>query len=538
MSSKKQHPVISYFVRHRNVLLPFILIFVVGLLYMPILQHGFISLDDDRLIFENPLVRDLSVQAFVSAFFSFTLQLYIPITIVSLQINALMGGVQPGIYHATDILLHAFNVFLVYRIFHTLTRHKIGSFFGALLFAVHPMNVEAIAWASSRKDLLPATFALLSVRFYLQYLEEGISFLWSVAMFIVGVFSKVSIVTLPFVLILLDYAKGRRLDKAMIREKLWFIVPACFIAAISLLGGKQVTTGLDPITLVALGARATVHYVLLFLWPTNLSASTYVHEPLQLANVAFIGSIIVFLLFWLVFGMLLVRRKEHPLTLCIGWFLLLVLPSFAAIQKGGLLYYGSDKYAYLPSVGLALLVSIITAYVWEKWTRMRIATLMICFCIIASLIVKTVRQIPVWRSSETLYTYVLRHSPNDPLALTNLAQLRYEEGKIDEALALYTYMFTHEPEVLIAHTNAAMIHLERGEEAEALAIYRALPDVLPVRTVRADSRVRSLIIRTSDQILALGDRDGADHLLQSALSISPSSTDLQKALKALNTSPL
>src|SRR3989338_4850543 len=163
------------------------------------LWNGFVNWDDGLLIYENPIVQEFSFRSIYTAFTSYDPELYIPLTLLSYQWNHVVGGLNPFVYHLTNLILHAFNALFVAWIALLLGKNKWIAAVTGLIFALHPLHTEAVVWASSRKDVLAAFFALLSIGLYLLYQESGDrrSYLGSLVMFLLALLSKVSVILLP-----------------------------------------------------------------------------------------------------------------------------------------------------------------------------------------------------------------------------------------------------------------------------------------------------------------------------------------------------
>ncbi len=502
------------------------------LLYLPSLRHGFIDIDDPRFIVENPLAQDLSARGVSQAFSSYTMLLYIPLTMVSYQVNAAIGGVQPFIYHLTDSLLHGANAALVAVFVFLLTRRRFPAAVTALLFAVHPLQTEAVLWASSRKDTLSAFFTLLSLITYVRYLDAHgkAQKWWSIAFYALGLFAKVAALPVVVLLFVIDAVRGRAWNKALIMEKIPYALVAVPIVFAGISGGSRALAPLGFFTMLLLGAKSTAYYLWALAWPAHLSLLHTQTQPVVFTDPLILLSVVVTAA--LVVGIIMSLLRNRGVLWAFGpaMFLLMLAPTFAAAQKAGLLFFASDKYAYVPSIGIFLCVAL--ACEWLVRTRRALAVPVIATVLVVAgaFTFVTLRTIPVWQDSESLYQHVLREDPQNAVALGGMGMLRAGEDQDDEALAYYQKAIEADPHYALPYINKASVLGKLGRVGDALATYKAMIPQLTEREVRGDDTLADALLTVASRLSDAGDPDASLTLLERVTTLNPQNADAQVQL--------
>jgi len=456
---------------------------LLGVIYgRAVLQNDFVTWDDGLLITENPIIQEFSIRSVHRAFTSYDPELYIPLTFLSYQLDHLLWGLNPVGFHLTNLILHTLNAVLVFVLMvlllrsgfdyaqpdtHTMTRSWIPLFV-ALLFAVHPLNVEAVAWAAARKDLLSGFFFLLSVCGYLKWVESVTLrkifshhdkwYFFSILSFLLGLLAKVSIAPLPLVILLIDWFLTRRCRVRVLRSLFPYFLLSIVFGVIAL-GGKHGNTELFS-EKILIGAKAAVFSLGKLMWPTDFSVLYPYTRPITWSNPdLLLPLILVFILSALAF----LFRKKFPIV-AYGWafFLLMLLPSFTNFAKGHDqlrdVYFASDRYAYLPSIGIFLLIGSLLC-------RKGI------FAILFLLSFLSYRQSHVWHNTETLFRNVTRHYPDSHIAWNNLGSIAFEHGDVKTALEDYDRSLAIRPNAA-AFFNLGQIALQKGLIQKAMELYR------------------------------------------------------------------
>ena len=482
-----------------------ILFIVAAIFYLPTVGFEFVALDDNLLVLNNQLIRSLDLHTLKRIFTSFDPELYVPLTTLSFSLNYMMGGLEAPIYHLTNVALFALNVALVFLVTEQLTRYRWIGIMTALLFLVHPISTEAAAWVSARKDLLSTIFFLLSLHFWLKN-DEGEDqheYLLSLAMFLLALLSKVTAVTLPIVLILLELRKpyGRTRKELAIRTAPFFVLSIIF-GLIAILGKSKNIVELSAIETLLLGAKSTGFMFWKILWPANLS----VLYP-QIGTVS-IASFILPLIFVgiLIAVLLLTWKKWRTISLCSLFTSITFAPNFFTFMKNGELYFFSDRYAYLPSIGLFMLATMAVHRLTLQWPKMIAVTLSIIMVTLGTL---SQLQAQTWRNSMTLLTYTLQLNPDSAIAHNNLGTVLMDQGDDEGALKEFDLAIRSNPHLMNAWINRGNILTRRGDLSGAKEA-----DLAAIRSIDATK-----VLRPDDLLgyYALGERLEKEGKIEEAL---------------------
>jgi protein O-mannosyl-transferase len=402
-----------------------LLILVPLIVFGSSITNSFVALDDELLIIDNPKVHGLTLDNIRQAFTTFDPELYVPLTLLTYQLDYSLFELNPIGYHATSLILHILNVLLVFMIFKQLFSKKTAFIIG-LIFAVHPLNVEAIAWASGRKDVLAPFFLLLSYFLYLRYKVTGKYYWVSVFVFVLGLLSKISIVFFPLILLATDWVMEDRIDKHKIKNKIPYVIASVALLAVAIIG--KATQILDVTTPILLAFVSIPFYIQKFFLPVGLSIFYPFTSEVTLANPK--------ILFGIVFvGSLLVRwsiRYTRLFAFAIIFFLLSIMPSFVNVMKGGEMgisdiYFASDRYAYIAIIGILFLVAPLITKKTIKYITF----------IMGILAILSFRQSLVWKDSEALFDHATNVHSDAYVAYNNLAGLMVQKGDLEKAKDMY-----------------------------------------------------------------------------------------------------
>lgn len=429
------------------------------------IDYPFVRFDDGLLIYDNPAIRGISLTNIKTAFSTYDPELYIPLTLLSYQIDFLIGGIKPAIYHLQNILWHAANgVLLTWLIYLLLglrdqsqiinRQSQIIPLFLGALFISHPLNVEAVAWASARKDLLSTFFAFASMLSYLEWRSSDTKryFYGSLALFTLGLLCKVTILTLPVLLLLIDVWAKRRINGSMLLEKIPFFALAGVFAVIAIIGKAGQIGSVTMIETILVTSKATVFTLQQYFLPFGFSVLYPFNETIAFSDPRFFLPLLglIGLLSLLGFLFFAQRKKTHcqcvsTSILALGFFLIALSPSLLNFAKGGTVYITSDRYAYFAQVGVLLGIGWMVlngirrdVTPWRLY-RKRLPTLA-ALIVIGILAILSVRQTKTWASSEALFAHAANVSPNSHVAHTNLGNVlteRKEEGNLADAIIHY-----------------------------------------------------------------------------------------------------
>lgn len=433
-------------------------------------RHGFTNLDDDQYVSANPnLEKGLSPTGLRWAFTTRRCNLYMPVTWISYLADRQFFGPGPTGFHRTNILLHLLNTLLLYLILRRLTGSLWRPALVAALFAVHPLHVESVAWVAERKDVLSGFFFLLTIRLYIEYgyRPSVARYLISLLCFVLALLSKPMVVTLPVVLVLIVVwqAPRPRPLRRILLEKIPFLVAAVALSlATYLLVQTRATGAPDPIPFGDRLGQAVVFYTLYLgkmFWPGPLSVS-YPPEGLQFRWIQILLGVLLMVTLTAVAWR--IRKRFRRPWLGWLWYLVTLLPVAGVVQGGMQLM--SDRYFYLPSIGVFVAIVFLAARLADvrPWLHRAVPALAILALVLAS--VSSYRQTRVWQSSETLFEHALQINPNDYLSHMNLGIVLNEAGRPDEAVAHLEQAVVLRPNALHSFNLAnALSHLGRFDEA-------------------------------------------------------------------------
>ncbi len=452
--------------------------FFVGLIvFGSTLRHEFVSWDDELLIVNNANVHEISLTTIRNVFTTYDPELYIPLTLMSYQTDDAIGGGNPFVTHVVNRALHILNSLLVAWLLYTLIKRGWLAIALGLIFLVHPLNTEAAVWASSRKDLLSTFFFLSSLLAWLQYRElpNTKRYAFSLILFILALLSKVMAVTLPVVMILIDLLDGKGISQASLKEKTPFFMASIVFGVIGLFGKTDVLAASSALQKILVACKATVFYVTKFFVPHGLSAMYPYTQPITVLSPDFLFPLILLLC---ALGALW-RFSPHSRHVTFGvlLFLIALVPTFTNFSKGGDFYIASDRYSYIPIIGLLVIVGACMRYVIDMPGGMRVRAsrrnallVSTCFVMVLFGYLSSV-QAAVWKNNTSLYEDILRKYPDARAAHNNLGMELFKSGRyaaaidaFDRALAIHKDPKTE--------TNKAAALVGLGKLDEAMIVFR------------------------------------------------------------------
>jgi len=496
-----------------------VVIALTALVYASSLRNGFVDFDDGNLIFRNPAVQELSPRTLRYVFTSYDPELYIPLTFVSYQVEHALFGANPAVVHFTNLLLHLGNILLVALIIFRFTGRRWLAVLCAAAFALHPINAEAVLWASARKDLLSTFFFLGSIAFYLSYRDHGgtLRYWGSVFLFLLSLLAKVSVAPLPLILLLVDWAEGDRM-RSQWKDKIPFFLLSLLFVAVAIVGKMRVLQSSGAWTNAILGAKSTAFYLRQIFFPLDFSA-LYPQAPLAtLSFISFLPAIAVVTV--LVASVPFLARRERFLAWCVLFFLLMLLPSFTNFQRHGFLFFASDRYAYVPSIGVFLFSGFLVEKIVRRWPRGRLPVLggvLFCLCFCA---VQTFRQTAVWYSTETLFNQVLRLYPESAFAHNNLGTALEAKKDTEGALREYERAVALDSSFILPRYNIANITLRRGGDEQVEKLFKdAITTVYGKKYRISDDLI--VFSAFSRFLEAKGENDAALRVLELAAKLMP-----------------
>jgi len=558
--------------RARTALLTALLAGATLAVFCRTLTHEFVDWDDPAYVTKNDDVRNgLSPAGVRHAFTDLRTGNWHPLTMLSHMLDVQLFGMKPAGHHLTNVLLHTANTLLLFWLLKRMTGAELPSALVAALFALHPLHVESVAWVSERKDLLSTLFGFLTMLAYLRYVEHRSlgRYLLTLGMFTLGLMSKPMLVTLPFVLLLLDYwplgrftagsvLEPRRVLRAT-TEKIPFFALAFALSVITFFAqrGAKTVQSLETFPLdirLANAAVAYVGYLVKMFWPRALAA-LYPHPGNTLPLWQVIGASLALLAISVtVLGM----RRRHP-CLLVGWlwYLGTLVPVIGIVQVGPQAM--ADRYTYVPLVGVFLMLSWGGAAALKKydWPDKTVTTL--CIVTLAALAVCSTRQLRHWRDSIALFRHAtevtsqnvwahtnlsvalaragrpyeavvharhaVRIEPRSAGLWVNLGGILFQQGRLSDAVAACSHALRLKPDSDDAHANLARALVRQGKLAEAAAHYSAALTIQPDAAVYHNN--------LGEVLATLGDNQNAGRHFEQALQLQPDYSRARRSLQRL-----
>jgi tetratricopeptide (TPR) repeat protein len=497
------------------------------LVYSPALRNGFVGYDDPDYVTRNPHVQaGLSVAGLRWALTSVDAGNWHPLTWASHMLDVSLFGLAPAGHHAMSVGLHAANAVLLFALLYRGTGRLGPSAAVAALFAVHPLNVESVAWVAERKNVLSTLFGLLTIAAYAGYVRRpGKSrYALVVLLFALGLAAKPMLVTLPGLLLLIDLwpldrypATGLR---ALLREKATLLLVSVLSAAVTIAAQGHAAAlvpveGLPARLRLANAVVACIRYLGKLLWPTRLAAF-YPHPADALSAATVVASVALLSAAALV----AVRGWRRRPWLAVGgaWYLVALLPVIGLVQVG--LQSMADRYMYLPMMGLLVVIAWTAIEAVPRSRGPRAALGAAVALVLAGLAAATWMQVHVWEDGVTLWTHALQVTDANFLAHDNLGVELDARGRSDEALEHYRETLRLRPGDRNGTRNAANALFAKGQRLyDAGQMKSALEAFREGLTLEPDSALAYAY--TGGTLAALGRDEEAMAAFDAALRLRP-----------------
>src|SRR5438270_7625685 len=463
-----------------------------------LLQYDFINYDDPRYVYENTnITNGLTIGGIAWAFTHIHSMNWHPLTTISHMLDCQLYGLKPGAHHFTNVWLHSIVAILLLLVLQRMTGGPSGSgsiwwsAFVAAVFAIHPLRVESVAWRAERKDVLSGVFFMLTLLTYFRYVRvRSIGhYLTVLFMFALGLMCKPMLVTLPFVLLVLDYwplgrIRGQKSDVSghenlvmLVVEKIPLVGLSAISSVVTFLAQRGAVGWTEQLPVLARINNAVVTYAAYMwqmLWPVKL-AVFYPHPESRLP----LWEIILCLLLLIgITAAAVVLRKSRPYFIT-GWlwYLGMLVPVIGLVQVG---WQGrADRYTYLPQIGLYILLTWAVADLTARWTRQREILSVSTAIVIGVLSWSAWTQTSYWQDNETLFTHALAVTSNNDVAENNLGIVLLQKGKLDEAISKLQRAVDLRSKNAPAHDTLAKAFLQKGQLADAMLHYRKLLELEP-----------------------------------------------------------
>jgi tetratricopeptide (TPR) repeat protein len=442
---------------------------------------GFVNYDDNVYVYENANVAGgLSLKGLAWVFTHADCNFYHPLTMLSLMGDYQLHGLHAGGYHFTNVLLHTASAILLFLILRQMTGALWRSAFVAAVFAIHPLRVESVAWVAERKDVLGCFFFMLTLGAYARYVRKPNSrarYLVVAAAFVLALLSKPTMVTLPFVLLLLDYWPLNRFEQSrklsgLILEKIPLLALAAGACVMTVLAeGKAIAT-LATVSMPLRFGNAVVSYAVYLrqmVWPEGLAVPYPPYNSLPPWEVALAGALLA-VLSAVAWG----ERRRRPWML-IGWlwYLGMLTPMIGIVQVGA--FPHADRYTYLPQIGIYVAVTWLAA----EWRLSRVALGGLMAGVLAVLMFCAWKQTAYWKSDETLWPQMLACTTGNYMAHFNLGNALRQEGRVDDAITHYEEALQIAPRDAETHNNLGIALSQKGREDDAITCFQKALEIQP-----------------------------------------------------------
>jgi Tfp pilus assembly protein PilF len=517
-----------------------VIILLTTIVYANSIRNDFTNWDDLSLVVENSAIRSLSIDNLIEIFTPKAGKTYQPVRVVSYAIDYYFWRLNPLGYHLGNIALHGFSAVILYLLLGSLLNqirpesslesNRIIALLASLLFAVHPVNVEAVTWISSRKYGLLAFFYFSSFYFYIKHSEKGryhrMYYALSIVSYVLSLLSSPFSVTLPAILFLYDYCRIRDMNlynilKSRLLSYLFYIVLS-MSQFIILWNSFTTTPGPEPAikshemnnifyTFLTM-LRVLYDYIKNLIFPLWLNNMYVDYTSTSVFEYKVILSLLV--IFFLIGILFFQVRADNKINLfCLGWFVLTWLPVSNIIPISTKM---ADRYLYLPAVGLFLLFSLSvynTSHRWFSLKAKQFVTVPVIAFLVFSLCYLSIDRNRVWANSQTLWEDSLRKAPAYWVPHMNLGLTMAQQGKIEEAISYYRESLRLNPNSVHTHNNLGVVLLERGQIGDAISHY--------VVALRLKSDYAETYNNLGVALFRLGDFDKAIAHYRKALRLDP-----------------
>jgi len=526
---------------------------IVFITHRPALDAKALLFDDAQYMTKNPLVQNPSWES-ANRFLTEVLEpstvqgYYQPLSMISLMLDYGIGGRPDNLrpFHRTSVALHVFNTVLIIAFLYLLFGKPLPAAMVGLLFGVHPITVETMPWVGERKTLLAMFFAMWCLILYVRYTRTGgwKAYILCLLMYVLALMSKPTSTPLPVLLLLLDYWPIGRLRWRSLTEKLPFFVVGGIFAVITIISQGRTAVAEMPtessfLTVVLTICHNIIFYLFKMVWPTQLAPHYPYPNPFDLSS----GMVLAGVVGTCVLIPFLIISLRWTRALLTGWFFFFVaiFPSMGVIGFTNVI--ASDKFAYLPSIGLLMVLTWLVTRIWNtsahntiRPAKRRLIAVIVVLVLAASEAVTTRHQLARWQDTEGLFRYMLtvtpnaasphyhlatvlaslnqtdeaieeyeialRLNPNDPDTHYNLANILARTGHIDDAIDHYQAALTWNPRFALAHSNLGNALAAKGRTEEAITHFTATLKLQP-NNFRAHHNLANALLRQgkSDQAI-------------------------------------
>jgi hypothetical protein len=454
--------------------------------YIGVFRNDFVHYDDDIYVTENSHVRQgLSWDNVGWAFTTIHAYNWHPLTWLSHMLDVQLFGLNPAGHHFTNVFLHVLATLLLFGFLRYATGKIRISAFAAALFALHPAHVESVAWVAERKDVLSAVFWFATMWTYVYYTRRPGAGRYALVLllFTLGLMAKPMLVTLPVIVLLLDYwplerlaANGPSLGRLIV-EKLPLLLLSAASAIITVIAQHEAIGGFNRFDLATRISNAVVSYCVYIrqaFWPHGLAVFyPYAEHPLPLEAAA--GALLL-----VIITAAVVRAGRQKKYLVTGWlwYIVALLPVIGIVQVGDQAH--ADRYTYLPFTGIFIVLSWGLKTIADRLHKSKVLLVTAAAgVVLPAMTGTTAKQVGYWKNDLTLFSHAVAVEKNGFMAYNNLGLTLYTTGRMDEACADYLKALEIKPDFAEAHFNLGNLLADRGRTDEAIAHFRRTLEIKP-----------------------------------------------------------
>ncbi|MGD0786331.1 MAG: tetratricopeptide repeat protein, partial [Sedimentisphaerales bacterium] len=484
-----------------------------------------------------------------------------PVTWISHMIDYHLFKNWAGGHHLVNVLFHIFNTLVLFYVLMRMTGAVWPSAFVAAAFALHPLHVESVAWIAERKDLLSTFFWLLTMWAYVRYVENPKLkwYLAAIVLFILGLMSKPMLVTLPFVLLLLDYwPLQRKFSRRLVIEKIPFFICSFVSCVITYIvqrntGAMAAVAIFGPAIRINNAIVAYVRYIGKMFWPSRL-AVLYPHPgpSLPAAKVIICASLLVLITICFIY----LGRRRRYFTVGWLWYLVTLVPVIGLVQVGAQAM--ADRYTYMTLTGLFIIIAFGASEFIPKLRYRNFTLTILAVAVLTSLAFTSRQQLNYWKNSLALFRHTLDVTPDNPLILESYANYLFEIGRLSESIEQFDKLMKIKPDSAESHCNLGCALMWTGKPGPAIEQFRLAVKYKPGFVLAYNNLAAALYEQGKrdeaaecfNQVLklepknissyenlgkvyeSLGRADEAIELYRKGLRIDPNNTNLRQLLEA------
>ncbi len=452
------------------------LVIAIIAVYWPVYNYDFVQYDDDTYVTNNTNIQSgLNFKSIRWAFTANRASNWHPVTWLSHTLDYRLFGSWAGGHHLINVLFHILNTLLLFYVLVQMTGAVWPSVFVAAAFALHPLHVESVAWIAERKDVLSAFFWLLTMWAY-SYYVRNLKLKWyltTFVLFILGLMSKPMLVTVPFVLLLLDYwPLERKISPRLLIEKIPFFICSLGSSVVTFLvqqhsGATKLIESFGLITRIKNSVVFYITYIIKMIWPSRLAA-LYPHpgNSVSTDKVIICGLLLVLISTYIIYK----ARQYRFLTVGWLWYLGTMIPVIGLVQVGGQAM--ADRYTYMTLTGLFIIIAWSAKEFIPKWRNKNIILSSLAVITLTASAVTASRQVRHWENSLSLFGHALQVTENNYIMIDNYAIVLIGQGRYDEAVKYFNKSLSIKPDSGNVHNNLGNIFLRNGRIQEAEEHFR------------------------------------------------------------------